>query len=188
MKKMFSGFGLLVLAAVLSLSVISCGDPEPDTDPEECAHHGSEATIKITGLQDYNGDMLAIILGTGNSVDFFGGNLISNDLLETDIFCWECREPDFKAGTYKIRIVIYDFNDTDIDYYFGVIESSRGSVNFGVAESDAGSVNVGTAGSGAGSVNLGIAGSGAGSVNLGISDSGQGNANAGVTDLGYSVN
>jgi len=124
MKSFFKLIGIIALAAMVGLSVTSCDWLLGGNGDDPCDEHTSEATITITGLGDYNGDIAVVYLGTGSSIKFFDLGLIgSGSVVLDDFWCWECDESGFQPGTYWVRLNIFDFDDDSIDYYFGVITS-----------------------------------------------------------------
>jgi len=111
---------IFALLTIIGLSMMSCGSAKSD-----CEKHDSQATITVTGLDNYNDHVAFIALTTDskNTVSFSGWEFISNNEVVIEMECPICKETSFYPLIYNVWIQIFNKYDTKIDYYFGIIST-----------------------------------------------------------------
>jgi hypothetical protein len=115
MKNILKFFGIIVLVTVIGFSMTAC------EEDEDCKHTGT-AKITITDLSEYNNEHAMLVVGNR---EFWGTGKITSGSIAIEMLCWECDQPDFKAGTYDVALSIADtfsnLADDDKRSFFGII-------------------------------------------------------------------
>jgi len=99
LKAMLRIAGIIAIVAMIGLSMAACEDEVGCS----VTHGGDSAKITLTGTGAKAGNFVFLSLDT----KYYGYTIVpSNGQVIVDMLCWECDEPDFKAGNYALSLRI----------------------------------------------------------------------------------
>ena len=119
MKNTIKILWVIALVAIIGFSMAACGGDDGCSK----THGGASAKISITGTGANVGNFVFLTL---NDTAFYGYTIVasSGTISDIEMLCWECDEPDFKAGTYKVYLRIDQSSSKDSPtIYEGTITS-----------------------------------------------------------------